>query len=310
MVLKNSSKLSINKILTNFARYAFLLSISYIVIFQLVYMISFAFRPESQMSDPSVVWVPKSFTMLHFENAIEAMDYFKSFWNTFSIQIISGILEIASCAIAAYGFARFKFKGQNLLFLMVIITIFVPSQMISVPMYLNYSHFDVLGILKGIGNIFGSEIRPNLLDEGYVFWMPSIFGVGLRSGLFIFIYRQFFKGLPKELEEAAYIDGASAFKTFTSVIIPSSGVAIVTVAIFSLIWHWNEYYLSVLYFTENYPLSVRLSQITASLNAMSEADNRGVRMAGCLLLATPMLIVYAILQRKFIASIDRVGIVG
>ena len=122
----------------------------------------------------------------------------------------------------------------------------------------------------------GSDLRPNLLDSGWVFYLPSIFASGLRSGLFIFIYRQFFVGMPKELEEAAAIDGASPVKTFLHVIIPSSGVAILTVSIFSLVWHWNEYNLSVLYFDENHPLSVRLSTLSQSLSVMGLGDNRGV----------------------------------
>lgn len=305
--LKSKAK---SELAVKIARYTFLIAISYIVIFQLVYMISYAIRPSSEMYDPSVVWVPRSATTEHFKSAMEAMSYWKAFWNTISIQVISGIVEVFSCSIAAYGFARFSFKGKNLLFAMVLLTILVPSQMVAVPMYLSYAKFDVAGILRLVGSIVGKELRPNLLDGGFVFYLPSLFGVGLRSGLFIFIYRQFFKGLPRELEEAAYIDGASAFRTFTSVIWPSSGVAVITVAIFSVIWHWNEYYLSLLYFNENYPLSVELSQIGASIHAAAGTDSRGVRMAGCLLFALPMLIMYMLLQKKFVASIDRVGIVG
>lgn len=302
---KQSKELTVKAV-----RYIFLIAVSYIVIFQLAYMISYAFRPSSQMYDPSVVWVPRSFTLENFKTAISAMSFWSALWNTLSIQIISGVMEIFSCSIAAYGFARFKFRGKNLLFTMVLLTILVPSQLVAVPMYLNYSHFDVAGILGAIGSAVGKELRPNLLDSGFVFYLPSLFGVGLRSGLFIFIYRQFFKGLPRELEEAAYIDGANAFKTFVSVIWPSSGVAVITVAIFSIIWHWNEYYLSLLYFNDNYPLSVELSQIGASLHATAATDSRGIRMAGCLLFALPMLAMYTILQKKFVASIDRVGIVG
>ncbi len=293
-----------------FARYLLLIAVSYIVIFQMAYMISYAFRPESQMYDPSVVWIPKSLTLENIKTAIEAMDFYSAAFNTLFIQIVSGLLEVITCSIAAYGFARFEFKGKNILFAMVLLTILVPSQLIAVPMYLSYAHFDVAGILGLLGKLFSTEIRPNLLDSGFVFYLPSLFGVGLRSGLFIFIYRQFFKGLPKELEEAAYIDGANALKTFISVIWPSSSVAIITVTIFSVIWHWNEYYLSVLYFTENYPLAVKLSQIGAGLQASSVADSRGIRMAGCLIFALPVLIMYMLLQKKFIASIDRVGIVG
>ena len=289
-------------------RYFFLISIGYIVLFQLFYMFSYAFRTTGDMSDPSVVWVPRVFTMENFSLALKQMNYLKSFWNTFSIQVLSGIVEVISCAIAAYGFARFKFPFKNFLFFMVIVTIVVPSQMIAVPLYLNYADFNPFGIIGIISKLAGTDLRPNLLDGGLVFYLPSIFASGLRSGLFIFIYRQFFVSLPLELEEAASIDGAGPLKTFTSIILPSSGSAVLTVSIFSVVWHWNEYYLSALYFEENYPLSVRLSSISAGLE--QGQDNRGLRMAACLLFVVPVLIMYSILQRKFIKSIDRVGIVG
>ena len=271
-------------------------------------MFSYAFRTTGDMNDPSVVWVPRVFTMENFSLALKQMNYLKSFWNTFSIQVLSGIVEVISCAIAAYGFARFKFPFKNFLFFMVIVTIVVPSQMIAVPLYLNYADFNPFGIIGIISKLAGTDLRPNLLDGGLVFYLPSIFASGLRSGLFIFIYRQFFVSLPLELEEAASIDGAGPLKTFTSIILPSSGSAVLTVSIFSVVWHWNEYYLSALYFEENYPLSVRLSSISAGLE--QGQDNRGLRMAACLLFVVPVLIMYSILQRKFIKSIDRVGIVG
>ena len=303
-------KKRIKEILLLIFKYFFLISIGYIVLFQLFYMIAYAIRPYSDMYNPSVVWITKNPMFQNFKDVIASMEYLKSFWNTFSVQVLSAFIEVASCAIVAYGFARFNFPCKNLLFMFVIITILVPSQMIAVPMYLNFADFDFFGILKLIYKVTGSDLRPNLLDSGWVFYLPSIFASGLRSGLFIFIYRQFFVGMPKELEEAAAIDGASPVKTFLHVIIPSSGVAILTVSIFSLVWHWNEYNLSVLYFDENHPLSVRLSTLSQSLSVMGLGDNRGVRMAACLLFILPVLLVYIVLQRNFIQSIDRVGIVG
>lgn len=291
-------------------RYLFLISVSYIIVFQLAYMISYAFRPSSEMYDASVVWVTKNWSLENFKVALSSLNYLKSFFITLVYQILSGLIQVITCAIPAYGFARFKFKGKNILFACVLITILVPQQMIAVPMSLNYSHFDFFGIIGLVSRLFKTEIRPNLLETGFVFWLPSLFGAGLRSGLFIFIYQQFFRSLPKELEEAAALDGANAFSTFTRIIIPSSGVAMLTVTIFSIVWHWNDYYYSIIYFNENYPLAVKLSQLTATLATSLTEDNRGVRMAGCLLFILPILILYVFLQRNFIKSIDRVGIVG
>ena len=302
------------KFAVSFFRYAFLLAIAYIIVMQLIYVVSYAFRIPEEVYDASVVWLPKTLTAENLKVAWTVLDYGKTALRTFGILIISGFIEVVTCALPAYGLARFKFKGKTLMFAVVILMILLPPQMTAVSMSLNYAHFDIFGILGVIGKIFGSDIRPNLLDTGFVFWLPSIFGVGLRAGLFIFIYTQFFKGLPKELEEAASIDGANAFTTFTKVIMPSSGVAFLTVSIFSMVWHWNEYNDSVLFFTNNYPISIMLKLLKSGQSVYTvhgfSGSSPAYEMAACLLYMSPLLIMYIFLQRKFIASVDRVGIVG
>ena len=188
--LKRSAK----QIVVSVVRYAFLLALGYIIISQLLYMLSYALRSPSEVNDPSVVWIPRNFTLGNFSVASEALDFLKAFGATLGIQILSALIEVITCAIPAYGLARFRFRGRNVMFFIVILMILVPPQMTAVSMSLNYAHFDVFGILGAIGSIIGKDIRPNLLNTGFVFWLPSLFGVGLRSGLFIFIYRQFFQG--------------------------------------------------------------------------------------------------------------------
>ena len=141
-----------------------------------------------------------------------------------------------------------------------------------------------------------------------------MFGVGLRGGLFIYLFCQFFKGHPKELEESAKLDGCGHFRTFVQIMAPLAKPAFVTVLLFSMVWHWNDYYLSVMYLSKNYPIAVMLNNIFHTLDVMGysphTASTTGIAMAGCLMTIAPMLIMYIILQRKFIQSIDRVGIVG
>lgn len=301
---------TIRKVLLNILRYFFLLSLSYVVLYELAYILSQSFKPQSQIYDPSVVWIPKSFTLDNIKEAWRAIEYPSRLLISFLVPVGSGLVEVFTCSLVAYGLARFRFRENKLIFLMVLLTILVPPQMIIIPSYLNYSHLDFLGVFGLMAKITGTDIRPNLLDTPLTFYLPALFGVGLRSGIFIFIYTQFFKKMPKELEEAAWIDGANPLKTFLRVIIPSSKVAITTVTIFSLIWHYNDYYLSAMYFTEKYPLAVSLSFI-ASNSAIAGSDYAKVlQMAGSLLFILPMLILYMILQKRFIQNIDQVGIVG
>lgn len=294
-------------------RMVLLITISYIILYPLFAMIAFSIMSGSDIMDTSVTWISKAPTFDNFVNAWNALDYPKSLLNTVLVGGVSAALEIFSCAIAAYGFSRFEFKGKGLLFGLVLFTAIVPVQILVIPLYLNYKYFDVLGILKLFYSVTGMEaVYPDFIDTPLTFWLPSLFGVGLRSGLFIFIYRQFFIGLPKELEEASWIDGCGPIRTFFKIVIPSSGVVFLTVSIFAVIWHWNEFYQSVIFFSSNFPLSVKLSDIGTELSILGV---QGTAMAppvsaACLLFIAPMLIMFLVLQKQFIQSIDRVGIVG
>ncbi len=295
-------------------RYVFLTSIAYVLIYPLIFMISTSIKAENQFNNPLVTWLPKEFSDEGYKLAIRCLNYSKAVVSTLKYEIVSAFLEICTCAITAYGLARYKFKAKPFLMVMLILTIIIPEQMTIVPKVVSYSSFDFLGIIGLINKVLGTQIKINILNTGFCFWLPSIFSVGLRSGIIIFIYMQFFKGLPKELEEAAWIDGATPIKTFIKIIIPSSTVVIFTVMIFSVIWHYNDYYLAVMYINKDFPLAVSLFQIKTTLTTFGYWAYKGLPMsavmAACTIFVLPMLIMYIILQRKFIKSIDSIGITG
>lgn len=296
-------------------RCLFLFAISYIILYPLLYMLSNAFKPLDQAIDPSVVWVPRSLTMENFATAGEALTYGRSFFITVGVQLVSAVLLVGVCCVVGYGFARFEFREKTWLFGLVVLTIIVPPQAIIVPLYMNLRYMDVFGLLTAIGGAIGKDIRLNLIDTPFAFYLPALFGSGLRSGLFIFIYRQFFKGMPRELEEAAWVDGAGPLRTFVRIMLPSSGPALLTVFIFAIVWYWNDYQISSMLLNENFPLAVQLSRIQSQLHAMgmmgvNASEIRPVLMAGCFLFILPILLLYLFLQRFFIRSIERVGLVG
>ena len=302
-------------ILFSIFRVLFLITVGYIIIYPLIKMVSYSFIASSDLYDPSIVWVPKHLVFDNFDAAFEAMDYLKALWNTVYKCVFAALLEVASCSLVAYGLARFKFKENGLLFGIVLLTTIVPAQVYIIPSFMNLRFFELGGVVPWLNDVLGPigiHIPTNLINSPMAFYLPAFFGVGIRSGLFIFIYRQFFLGLPKELEEASWIDGAGPLKTFLRVVIPSSGVVFLTVTIFAIIWYWNDYYQSIMFFKEDFPLAVALDNVQGILGSMGYAYERatGPIMAGCLLFIAPMLLMYAILQKQFIASIDRVGIVG
>lgn len=298
-------------------RMVLLISIGYVIIYPLIYMVSTSLVSRNGFFNSARVWIPEKVSpAFNYKTAWELLNYTTSLMATLKYEIVSALIEVAACAVTAYGFARFKFKGKTILLGVLFLTILVPDMLVIIPRMANYSKFDILGIFGFLNKLTGVDLRPDLLDSAAAFYLPSLFSIGLRSGIIIFIYMQFFSSFPKELEEAAWIDGAGPIKTFLKIAIPSSGVVITTVIVFSLIWHWNDYFLSSMYLTDGYPLAVWLTMMPKQLPTMgyslvpSHPETMAVLMAGCLVFILPMLIIYIFVQRWFIESIDRVGITG
>lgn len=293
-----------------------LLSIGYIILYPLFYMIVTSIKAPAAFLNSARVWLPTAFNIKwNFEMAFDAMVFTEGIKSTLVYEIIAGLLEIVTCAVVAYGFARFKFKFKGVLMACLFITILIPEMMIIIPRMITYSDVDFLGILALVEKITGANIRINLVDTPWAFWLPSLFAMGLRSGILIFIYIQFFKGLPYELEEAAWVDGAGPIRTFISIAVPSSSVVFTTVTVFSIIWHWNDSLLGSMYLLEGFPLAVTVGRMGTVLTSMGyytfqNPEASAILMAGCLIFITPPLVMYLFLQRKFIESIDRVGITG
>lgn len=315
---KYINKRTLSKSFIFIGQYIFLIAFGYILLYPFIYILSTSFKSVSDFYDPTVEWVSKSLIMDNIKAAIQAMEYWKSLANTMISGILPALLQFCTCAIYAYGMARFKFKGKNILSAIMFLNILVPVTMLIIPTYVNYQHMDFLGILGLINKISGVDLRPSITDSPLAFYLPALFGVGFKSGLYIYIYSQFFKGLPKELEEAAWIDGAGPWKTFFRIIIPSSGSASVSVLIFSVIYSYSDYYLPQIYLSENLPLSVMLNRFRYSLGSIMEYyidDGSGlipqyVIIASCLIFLIPLIIFYSFVQKKFIASISTTGIVG
>ena len=131
-------------------RFLILFGLGFIILYPMIFMISTAFRPSEQMNDPSIIWLPKSLTMSNVEDVWKIMDYGNTAINTVLLNLIASVLEVLSCSITGYGFARFKFKGKNILFAIVTLMIIVPPQIITIPLFMQYSfvihseHYTVL----------------------------------------------------------------------------------------------------------------------------------------------------------------------
>lgn len=278
------------------ARLLILTIVGYIVLYPFFYMLVTAIKDIDAMLDVEHIWIPVTYSLKSFKEIFELLDFGTALKQTFLVQILSAAIETFVCAFVAYGFARFKFKGKPICTFFLILSLLVPIQMYSLSMSVNYRNL-------------------HLFNTPFVYWLPSLLGVGIRSGMMIFIYQQFFVNLPKELEDAAYIDGAGPVRTYFSIALPSSSVVLVTVSVLSFVWHWNEYYLASLTFlSDSAPLAMVLSFLKVYLKQVGIYEGwpeyASLVSAACLMYIIIPLILYMIFQRKFVRSIDRVGITG
>lgn len=291
-------------------RYATLIGISYIVLSPMISIISKAFFSDSDVYNAMVYVVPEEPTLRNFGLAMQRMDYWKTLgWTMLYIGSLT-IIQLFVCSLVGYGFARFEFPLKKLFFGCVILTIVIPTYTIMLPLYMHFRDFDPLHLFSlltgGPGNWL-TTLKP--------VYMMTLLGCGLSSGLFIYIFIQFFRGIPKELEEAAFVDGAGAIRTFFQIMLPCAKPSIITVAVFSLVWQYNDsFYAGLFGVKAKYQLGVMLSSLTGTLSSVDKIVNPEFQEmylnAGIILMILPILLIYIVLQKSFIEGVERSGIVG
>lgn len=283
----------ISNIMRKMFIYVILISLAYLLLYPLIYLATTVFRSSADLNNPAVVWITRTYTWDNLLKAIQKLNFVKTFGTSLSLSLPCAILQTISCSLAGYGFARFKFKGQGLLFGILILSILVPEQTILIPLY---------GMIQSMG----------LLNSVVAFWVQAALGMSLKSGLFIFIYCQFFKGIPKELGEAAMLDGCGSFGIYARIMLPNTIPAIVTVFFFSFVWHFNENYLTKFVLTKDRTLAYVVENALSLIKTSGENVKEVTAMvqAGSLLLLIPALLLFFIVQRHLREGIARSGIVG
>ena len=307
--------LRIGGVLGAIMRGVFLFSLSLILLYPLIIMLSISFRDSLEIFDPTVVWIPKTFVIDNYVYVIkEVEDFFPVIGRTTLITLVSTLLQLISCSLAGYGFARFKFPFKSILFGALVFSIIVPSQLIMIPSYVDFMHFDLFGLGSIVGLFTGKALTVTLIDNYAAYFLPAALASGIRGSLYIFIFIQFFRGMPRELEDAAYIDGCNRFRTFASIMLPNSRSSIVTVTLFSIVWYWNDYYYNATYFSDLKVVSRALLDINTLLGVGigTERPYEWIvqSMASAILFILPLLVLYIVFQRYFTESIERTGIVG
>jgi len=281
--------------------YFLLTLIGFVYLYPLFYMVTYSFMNTEDLINPLITYIPSGLFWDNFERAASVMDYINTLWKTVLASFVPAVVQTVSAAVIGYGFARFRIPGKSILFALVLATFIIPPQITMIPQFLMFKD---LGL---IGSLFS-----------YVF--PAALGQGLKSGLFILIFYQFFRSIPKALEEAAQIDGAGAYRIFAFICVPMAVPAIIISFLFSMVWYWNETLLAALYLgKELTTLPLELQNFAVTYQKMFPVDpnaqtgrslNEAINMAGTFMNIIPLLIVYFLMQRWFVESIERSGITG
>ncbi len=297
-----------------------------ILLFGLVFLIlqpvlnkiSVSFMTEQDLYNPIVISIPLHPNVDNYILSAKIMNYSKGIVNSLIVSLSIALIQVAMTTLVGYGFARFKFPLKNMWFAFVMLLIMVPPQTVSTSLFLHFSMFDVLGIIKAItGNTL------NLRGSAVPYYLMSLGCMGLKNGLYIYLVRQYFRNIPVDLEEAAYIDGCGTLRTFFRIMLPQAKPIITSCFLFAFVWQWTDGFYSRLFLSKLTLVSTSLSTIVASLGvevarnqtgngasqaSVSVARSNQILSTGTLMIVTPIILLYLFAQRQFVESLASTGI--
>lgn len=282
------------------ALYALLIAIGFVYLYPLLFMFVSSIKTPSDLLNPMVQWVPTEAYSGNYEKAYRVLNYPKTLMTSALVSIIPSLLQTFVASLVGYGLARYRFWGKNLILLLVLVTFIIPPQNTVIPQMLTYRDQGLLG-------------NPLALI------LPALLGQGYKSAIFILIFYQSFLSLPRVLEEAARLDGASDLRIFFTIAIPSALPAFIVSFIFSVVWYWNETFLTSIFLEGGVTtLPMQLSRFVQAYENLYPPGtvnifdrlNEAVKMSGTFLNILPPLVVYFLLQRWFVESVERTGVTG
>lgn len=292
--------------------YTILCGVGFIFLYPILQMFVISLMSLQDIIDPTVMWIPTGVSLANYGKAFTSLNYFSSFFDSIIISLFPALATVVSSSLIGYGFAHYNFPGKKIWFAVVVAVFLIPTMLLSLPTLIT---FNELGLLKSI--------------RAYIY--PALTGFGIRQSVFILIFYQFFKMLPKELSEAAEVDGCNEFTTFIKIAAPMSVQAFIICFLYSFVWYWNETDLAMLYFQDTSPTAASpyvYSSLQMNLynfknlfesmfaggnvgaGSLAESFNEGVLFAGTMLTILPLLILYAFTQKYFVESADNAGIAG
>lgn len=284
----------------NIILYLLLIAIGFVYLYPLLFMFVTSMKSASDLLNPMVQWVPTELFFGNYQKAFRVLNYFNTLKNSILISVLPSLLQTMVCAVVGYGLARYRFPGKNLIFALILATFIIPAQNTVIPQMLTYRNFGLLG------NILSLVI-------------PAVLGQGYRSAIFILIFYQTFTSMPRVLEEAARLDGASDLTIFLRIAVPAAVPSFIIAFIFSVVWYWNETFLTATFLEGGIQsLPMQLSKFVQAYENLYPPGtvnifdrlNEAVKLAGTFLNILPLLLMYFVLQKWFVESVERSGITG
>lgn len=278
--------------------YVVFIATSYIYLNPIMKMMVNMVMSNEDLINPTVTWIPSGIFLGHLESAWKMLHYPQAFGVSLLVALSASIFHVISCGFAGYALARLEFPFKKLVFGLLLLAFIIPPQVIILPTIIAYTNL-------GLSNSILALI------------IPSVLGFGVKGALFVIIFRQFFMTQPKELEEAAKIDGATAIKFYVKVMLPLAKPAILVVFLFSFVWTWNDTYLPRMFLSDSslMPLASETLQLDKVITSFVETQQitsyeaGAIKMAASFLVILPPLLIFLFFQRHFVESIERTGLV-
>ena len=272
------------KLLTSLLVYVLLFAGAVVLMIPFFWMLTTSFKSLDEVNVWPIQWLPSQLVWQNYLDVFERTPFARYILNSLILALGGIIGSVLSCSLTGFGFARLRFPGRNFLFFVMLTTLMLPAWVVIVP---HFMMFNAIG----------------WLDTFWPIIVPSFFG----NAFYIFLFRQYFMGIPRELEDAARVDGCSTFRIYAQIFIPMSMPVIATVAIFAFFYYWNDLLYPLVYFRsqQNFPVSLGMR--------MFQTANMGVihyprMMAAALMSLIPCVLLFAFAQRLFIQGVVITGV--
>lgn len=300
---------SVKNFLVALLRAAILIGVGYVILSPVIGIVVNSISSNKDAYNPMVFVLPQYPTLERYSLVLERLNYIPTMLKDLIYTLTLTALQLLVCSMVGYGFARFNFPLKKLLFGCVVVMIVIPAHTIMLPLYMTFKSFDPFGIVSAIKG------TPGIMGTVAPMYIMTLLGCGVRSGLYIYIFNQFFRGLPKEIEEAALVDGCGVWYTYFRIMLVNAMPAVITVAVFSIVWQFNDtFYAKLFLISEDVVISKKISSLQAVIANVDKILDTTIQElyldAGIVLIILPVLIIYLVLQKYFIEGVERSGIVG